>query len=74
VSDLRESGSIEQDADIVMLLHRESIKNPTPENEHEAEVIIGKNRNGRLANLDIDYDGDTMNFKSIAKNLPEAPK
>ncbi len=74
VSDLRESGSIEQDADIVMLLHRESIKNPTPENEHEAEVIIGKNRNGRLANLDFYYDGDTMNFKSIAKNLPEAPK
>lgn len=56
LSDLRESGSIEQDADVVMFVHREKPKDDRPESEREqakdlavwTEVIVGKNRNGRI--------------------------
>jgi replicative DNA helicase len=46
LSDLRESGALEQDADVVMLIYREDQYNPTPENENVAELIVAKQRNG----------------------------
>ena len=46
LSDLRESGSIEQDADIVIFLYRDELYNPTSENKNVAEVNISKHRNG----------------------------
>ena len=46
LSDLRESGALEQDADLVMFIFREEHYDPTPENENLAELIIGKQRNG----------------------------
>ena len=48
VSDLRESGSIEQDADMVILLHREDMYNPDSERVGEADMIIAKHRGGQL--------------------------
>lgn len=48
LSDLRESGQIEYDADLVMFVHREEYYNPTDENKAKAEIIIAKQRNGQL--------------------------
>ena len=46
LSDLRESGALEQDADVVIFIYREDQYNPQPENENSAELIVGKQRNG----------------------------
>ena len=53
LSDLRDSGSIEQDADVVMFLHRESYYEPTSENTNTVEVIISKQRNGPLGTVEL---------------------
>ena len=53
LSDLRESGSIEQDADIVMFLHREDYYNPETEKKNVAEVIISKNRQGTTGTIEL---------------------
>ena len=67
LSDLRESGSIEQDADIVMFIHKEKHEGETqqdPEATTEAEIVIAKHRNGPLANIPIGWDGKTTTFFS----------
>ena len=51
LSDLRESGSIEQDADLVLFIYREDMINPTEENNGLAELIIGKQRNGPIGSI-----------------------
>lgn len=55
LSDLRESGQIEYDADLVMFVHREEYYNPTPENQGKAEVIIAKQRNGKLGIVELGW-------------------
>lgn len=74
MSDLRESGSIEQDADVVMLLHREEYyhigdPNWAAENEDKvglAEVIIAKQRNGPTDSVQLKWDNETTRFKNFA--------
>ncbi|WP_292877418.1 replicative DNA helicase, partial [Microbacterium sp.] len=65
VSDLRESGSIEQDADMVMLLHRESVydKDSRP---GEADLIVAKHRNGPTATIEIAFQGHFSRFADMA--------
>jgi replicative DNA helicase len=53
LSDLRESGAIEQDADVVVFLFREEYYNPTEENRNRAEAIIAKQRNGPTGSCDL---------------------
>jgi replicative DNA helicase len=55
LSDLRESGSIEQDADLVLFIFREDALNPTPDNAGVAELIIGKQRNGPTGSLKLAF-------------------
>lgn len=62
LSDLRESGQIEYDADLVMFVHREEYYNPTEENKEEAEIIIAKQRNGQLGIVKLKWLGQYTKF------------
>lgn len=63
LSDLRDSGELEQDADIVAMLHREELHNPAPEWAGLAELITRKNRNGPLGDVFLSYRGEHMRFE-----------
>lgn len=65
LSDLRESGSLEQDADIVMFLYRPEYYNHTEENAKDAELIIAKNRNGPTTSLQMHFEKEYMVFGSV---------
>ncbi|MCL1806302.1 MAG: replicative DNA helicase [Oscillospiraceae bacterium] len=62
LSDLRESGAIEQDADAVMFLHRESYYDENAGDPNEAELIIAKNRHGRTGTVELYWSGDITTF------------
>lgn len=70
LSDLRESGSIEQDADIVLFMYRDIYyknENEDPNNqidEHKAECIVAKNRHGGLDSVDLYWDGMYTRFST----------
>lgn len=64
LSDLRESGAIEQDADVVVLLFREEYYNPTEENKNKAEAIIAKQRNGPTGTVDLLFLKDWTRFEN----------
>ena len=68
LSDLRESGAIEQDADVVVLILREEYYNPTPENQGIAEVIIAKQRNGPVGSLKLAFIKEYTRFENIARS------
>jgi replicative DNA helicase len=67
LSDLRESGAIEQDADLVVLLLREEYYNPTPENKGVAEIIIAKQRNGPTGSIFLGFIKEFMKFTNLSK-------
>ena len=64
LSDLRESGAIEQDADVVVLLLREEYYNPTEENRGKAEVIIAKQRNGPVGSIKLAFIHEYTRFEN----------
>jgi len=66
LSDLRESGAIEQDADVVGLLMREEYYNPTSENQGIAELNIAKQRNGPVGILKLQFQKEFMRFENLA--------
>lgn len=76
MSDLRDSGEIEQDADIVAFLHREELYSEAAEWKGFAELIVRKNRNGPLGDIALAYDGAHMTFSPWAGDSPRnyAPK
>ena len=65
LSDLRESGSIEQDADLVLFIYREDEVNPTQENSGVAEIIIGKQRNGPTGKLELAFIQQFTKFANL---------
>ncbi len=65
LSDLRESGAIEQDADVVVLLMREDYYNATPENLGLAEVIIAKQRNGPTGTIKLRFSKEFVRFDNL---------
>src|SRR5690606_15419924 len=65
-SDLRDSGQLEQDADLILLLHREEVYERTEENAGQVEVIIGKGRNIPLGSLTLRYVAEFTRFEAAS--------
>jgi replicative DNA helicase len=72
LSDLRESGSIEQDADIVLFLYREDYYEQNEENHNQATCIIGKNRHGSVGDIPLHWDGAHTRFTSAERYRNES--
>ncbi len=65
LADLRESGSIEQDADIVMFIYREAYYNPETERENITDLIIAKHRNGPVGRVELYFHPERLRFMSL---------
>ncbi len=65
LADLRESGSIEQDADIVMFIYREAYYNPDTERENITDLIIAKHRNGPVGKVELYFHPERLRFMSL---------
>lgn len=68
-SDLRESGAIEQDADIISFIYRDEVYNPESEDKGIAEVILGKHRNGALGTVRLKFFGSYTRFENLAPDM-----
>lgn len=68
MADLRDSGALEQDADVVLLLHRPEVYDATPENAGLAEVIIGKQRQGPTGLVELTWRGEPMRFENRSRS------
>ncbi len=67
LSDLRESGSIEQDADVVMFIYRDEMYNRDSEKKNVAEILIKKHRNGPTGETDLYFSADQQKFTDLAR-------
>ena len=73
LSDLRESGAIEQDADLILFLYRDEVYNRSEDNPNrgKAEMIIGKQRNGPTGKIDLAFLSKFTTFKDLYKGETE---
>jgi replicative DNA helicase len=67
LADLRESGSIEQDADIVMFIYREDYYNPDTDRQHVTDLILAKHRNGPTGKVELYFHPERLRFMSLDK-------
>lgn len=67
LSDLRESGTIEQDASVIMFLYRDEIYNPETDRKNQADIIVAKQRNGPIGTVVTYYKADTTTFYPLEK-------
>ena len=72
LSDIRDSGAIEQDADVVMFIHREDYYDPETPDKNIAEIIIAKQRNGSLGTVKLGWKGEYTWFADLSAHAKEA--
>jgi replicative DNA helicase len=65
LSDLRESGSIEQDADIVMFIYRDEVYNPETERKNIADIIVAKHRNGPVGQVSLYFQAAQTRYRDL---------
>ncbi|MBI3610031.1 MAG: replicative DNA helicase [Nitrospirae bacterium] len=72
LADLRESGAIEQDSDIVLFIYRDEVYHPSDENKGIADIIIGKQRNGPIGNIQLTFLDKYTRFENLERTHEEA--
>ncbi|MEE8190956.1 MAG: DnaB-like helicase C-terminal domain-containing protein, partial [Candidatus Scalindua sediminis] len=70
MSDLRESGSIEQDADVIILMHREDYYDENHKEKNKVELNIAKQRNGPTGKVTLTFRREFLRFENYQKNTP----
>ena len=69
LSDLRESGSIEQDADVVLFIYREDREKKDTERKNIADILVAKHRNGPLGRVSLYFNERTVKFTDLEENI-----